>query len=229
MEFLKSFFGDKSLSYDEFVNAINAYNEDAANKEKQIKVENVASGEYIGKRKYQALQELLDGKETELKTANTTIAELKKLTKGDEDAQKKINAYEKQVEDLQAELARTKIKSAIKVALLSEHCSDVDYISYKLHEKMKENDESLELDENDNIKGWDNKISDLKNAFPSMFQSASGTDPAGNGGFKPYDPAGLPAGSTGKSVTKEQFASMSYEDRVKLKKENEELYRQLAK
>ena len=230
MEFLKELFGDKSLSYDDFVKAINAHNGDEANKEKQIKIGNLAGGEYIGKGKYDALQQLLEGKETELTTANGTIAELKKLTKGNEDAQGKITAYENQVKELQKEIAETKIKYAVKVALLSEHCSDVDYLTFKLNEKLKEKGESLELDENDNIKGWDSRISDLKTTFPNMFGSASGGDPSGlNGGYKPYKPEGLPNGNQGKAVTKEQFASMSYEDRVKLKQENEELYRQLAK
>ena len=34
MEFLKSFFGDKAITYDELVQAINAYNGDEKNKEK---------------------------------------------------------------------------------------------------------------------------------------------------------------------------------------------------
>lgn len=231
MEFLKELFGDKSFSYTEFVNAINAHNGDGANKDKQIKLGNLAGGEYIGKGKYDALQQLLSGKETELSTANGTIEELKKLTKGNENAQEKITAYEKQVEELQKELKETKMKSAIKVALLSEHCSDVDYMTFKLNEKLKEKNETLELDENDNIKGWDNRIAELKTTFPTMFAADNGNPDGdgGNGGFKPYKPNGLPNGRDGKSVTKEQFASMSYEQRVKLKQENEELYRQLAK
>lgn len=34
MEFLKAFFGDKAITYDELVQAINAYNGDEKNKEK---------------------------------------------------------------------------------------------------------------------------------------------------------------------------------------------------
>lgn len=227
MEFLKSLFGDKSFSYDEFVNAVNEHNGIAENKDKQIKIGNVASGEYVGRLKYDTLKQSFDSKETELISANELIAELKKSAKGNEGMQEKIAAYETQVADLQSQLQETKIRSAVKVALLSEHCSDVDYMTFKLNEKLKEKNEKLELDENDNIKGWENRISDLKTAFPAMFVSDPGVDP--DGGFKPYNPGGLPGGYNGKSVTKEQFASMNYEQRVKLKQENEELYRQLAK
>ena len=38
MEFLKAFFGDKAITYDELVQAINAYNGDEKNKEKLIKI-----------------------------------------------------------------------------------------------------------------------------------------------------------------------------------------------
>ena len=74
------------------------------------------------------------------------------------------------------------MKSAIKVCIkLSEKAVDVDYLTYKLNEKLKEKDEKLELDENDNIKGWNDKISGLKTQFPTMFESAS----AGGDGYKP--------------------------------------------
>lgn len=41
MEFLKAFFGDKAITYDELVQAINAYNGDEKNKEKLIKMVNL--------------------------------------------------------------------------------------------------------------------------------------------------------------------------------------------
>lgn len=43
MEFLKAFFGDKAITYDELVQAINAYNCDEKNKEKLIKMVNLNS------------------------------------------------------------------------------------------------------------------------------------------------------------------------------------------
>ena len=117
---------------------------------------------------------MLKGKDAELTTANGLIAELKKGTKGNEELQKKIGDYDAQVAELQAQLQETKIKSAIKVALLSEKAVDVDYLTFKLNEKLKEKGENLELDENENIKGWDDKLSGLKTQFPTMFESASG-------------------------------------------------------
>lgn len=224
MEFLKELLGEEL--YSQLAAKINEHNGNEANKDKQIKIANLGTGEYVGKGKYDALNELLKGKETELTTANGLIEELKKGTKGNEELQGKITAYETQVADLQKQLQETKITSAIKVALLSEKAVDVDYLTFKLNEKLKEKGETLQLDENDNIKGWDDKLSGLKTQFPTMFEGGGEGD---NGGFTPLDNKGLPKNFDGKAVTKEQFLAMGYNDRLKLKQENEQLYRQLAK
>lgn len=172
MDFLKEILGEELFA--QLTEKLNAHNGNEANKDKQVKLGNLASGEYVGKGKFDALNELLTGKQTELDTANGLIEQLKKGTKGNEELQGKITQYESTVADLQAQLQETKIKSAIKVALLSEKAVDVDYLTFKLNEKLKEKDESLELDENENIKGWDDKLSGLKTQFPTMFETASG-------------------------------------------------------
>ena len=169
MDFLKEILGEELFK--QFAEKVNAYNGDEANKDKQIKLANLASGEYVGKGKFDALQEAINGKDAEITNANNLIAELKKVSKGNEDMQTKFTQYEQANEKLQAELKETKIKSAIKVGLLSEHCTDVDYVTYKLMEKLKEKGEALELDENENIKGWNDKLSGLKTQLPTQFGS----------------------------------------------------------
>lgn len=171
MEFLREILGEEL--FNQLVEKINTHNGNEANKDKQVKLGNLASGEYVGKGKYDALDALLKGKESELTTANGLIEDLKKGTKGNEELQGKITTYETQVADLQKQLQETKVKSAIKVALLSEKAVDVDYLTFKLNEKMNENGESLELDENGNIKGWNDKLSGLKTQFPTMFETSN--------------------------------------------------------
>ena len=153
-------------------------------KQKHVRYADLSEGEYVGRGKHDALQAKYDSQSEELATANTLIAELKKGTKGNEELQGKITAYEGQVADLQAELAETKLKSAIKVALLSEKAVDIDYLTFKLEEKLKEKGETLELDENDNIKSWDSQLEGLKTQFPTMFES----------GTKKIEPNRLPNG-----------------------------------
>lgn len=167
-------------------------NANEPDKLKHVRYADLSEGEYVGKGKYDSeiekLNNIISGKDTELTTANDLIAQLKKGTKGNEELQGKITAYETQVSDLQKQLAETKMKSAIKVALLSEKAVDVDYLTFKLNEKLKEKGETLELDENDNIKGWNEKLSGLKTQFPTMFES--GTN---NGdGYKPLGSGKIP-------------------------------------
>lgn len=216
MEFLKEILGDDL--YAQLEQALNAYNGNEANKGKQIKLANLGSGEYVGKGKYDALQTMLDGKTTELDTANNLIAELKKGTKGNEELQGKITGYETQVTQLQQELKDTKINSAVKVALLSEKALDVDYLAYKLEKQLKEDGKTLELDDADNIKGWKELLDGLKTQFPNQFEGV---------GNKRYKDNGLPNGGGGDEVTLEQFRKMGVEERSKLKAENETLYNEL--
>lgn len=221
MEFLKEVLGEEL--FNQFNEKVNSWNGNEANKEKLVKLANLSTGEYVGKGKYDALNEQLTGKQTELDTANGLIADLKKGNKDNEELQGKITAYETQVADLQAQLQETKLNAAIKVALLSASAEDVEYLTYKLKESLKEKGEKLELDDNDNIKGWDARLESLKTQFPKQFKTGEG----GDDGFEPLGGNGLPKGRGGDSVTKEQFLKMTYEERVALKQKNEKLYQSL--
>ena len=205
---------------------IDEANKDETDKLKHIRYADLSEGEYVGKGKHDALQTKFDLQSQELTSANDLIAQLKKDSKGNEDMQGKITAYEGQVTDLQNQLAEAKLNSAIKIALLEAKAGDVDYLTFKLNESTKEKGETLELDDSDHIKGWDDKLKGLQTQFPNMFEAGGGAG-GGEGEYKPYDPKGLPKGKDDKTVTKEQFKSMTYEERVKLKKENEKLYQQL--
>lgn len=218
MEFLKAILGDEL--YSQFVEKVNAYNGDEANKDKQIKLANLAAGEYVGKGKYDSLQAQLDGKTNELTTANDLIAELKKGTKGDEQLQDKITTYEGRVQHLQEQLRETKIKSAIKVALLSEKALDVDYLTFKLESKLKDENKTLELDDNDNIKGWNDMLSGLKTQFPTQFESSTS---------KKVEEHKLEQGEEKDKLTKEDILKKPYAERMKLFNGNPDAYREAMK
>lgn len=188
---------------------------------KHVRYADLSEGEYVGKGKYDSeiekLNNLISGKDAELQTANGLIAELKKGTKGNEELQGKITGYESQVQELQEQLQETKIKSAIKVALLSEKAVDVDYLTFKLNEKLKEKGEALQLDENDNIKGWDDKLSGLKTQFPSMFESSSA-------GGKKIEENKLPENDENKGLTRSEILKKPYAERMQLFNDNPEAY-----
>ena len=206
MEFLKEILGDEL--YAQVEEKINAHNGNEANKEKQVKLGNFESGEYVNKYKYMDLETALKGKETELGEANKLIETLKKATKGDEELQGKITAYESENAKLQAELQETKLNSALKVLLLSEKAVDVDYVTFKIKENLKEKGEALELDENENIKNAKALMDGIKTQLPSMFESA------GSGKYKVLGDNKLPEGDGDRTLepqSLEEALKMQYE------------------
>ena len=167
---------------------------------------------------YTASEENLDiryGKlKTDYDTLNTQhgestklIEQLKKDAKNDEALQGKMTAYETQVANLQKELDETRLESAIKVALMNAKTDDVGYMAFKLKEGG-----ALELDEDGNIKGIDEKISNLKTQFPTHFDSEN------NPGPREIDPKPLPEGDHNNDVQPKNLADalrMQYEDNEK--------------
>lgn len=154
--------------------------------------------------------------------ANALIDQLKKGTKADEELQGKITSYETQVQSLQEQLAETKLKSALKVALLSEKAEDVDYLTFKLESKLKDENKKLELelDENENIKGWKDIVSGLKTQFPNQFEKTADKKIIENK---------LPNNSDDKVLTKSDVLKMPYTERAKFQSENPTEYETIMK
>jgi len=173
--------------------------------------------------RYPKLKSEYDSLNSQYGEANKLIEDMKKSTKGQEALQGKITAYEGQIQQLQAELQQEKINAAIKVGLLSEKAKDVDYLSFKLNEKLKADGETLSLDDNGNIKGWDTKLEGLKTQFPNQFESAGdNTD-----GYQVYKPNTLRKPDGDQTITKEAFNKMTYQEKVDLYAKNPTLYKQL--
>lgn len=220
MEFLKAILGEEL--YNQFISKINEFNEDEANKDKQIKLANLTDGAYVSKDKYTSLETDLSGKDAELIKANKLIEELKKSTGKDEGLQQKITDYEAEIETLKAENAKLKTENALKFALVSAGAVDVDYLVFKAKEKGE-----IKLDENGKIKGEDDLISGLKTQHPAMFEASNTQQQVNNNGNRKVLENNLPGGDKNKTVTKEQFLKMGYAERLKLKQENPELFYQL--
>lgn len=198
--------------------AIAKANEGQEDKLKHIRFADLSEGGYVSKDKYSSLEADLTGKTTELEKANGLIEELKKGTGKDEALQQKITDYEAEIATLKAENANLKTENALKFALVSAGAVDVDYLVFKAKEKGE-----IKLGDDGNIKGVDDLISGLKTQHPAMFGASS--DPQG-GGRKVLE-NNLPDGDQNKTVTKDQFLKMGYNERMKLKEENPELFKQL--
>lgn len=176
MEFLKEVLGDELFG--NLVEKVNAYNADEANKDKQIKIANLASGEYVGKGKYDNLQAMLDGSKGDVATLTKTIEELKKGNVDAETLQAKVAEAEKALAESKAREQQMQIKYALDLAMLSEGVKkdNAELLAIALERKLVEKGEKLELDENGNIKDLSDKLSGLKVQYPSMFESAKDAD-----------------------------------------------------
>lgn len=157
---------------------IDEQNSKEEDKLKHVRFADLSEGNYISKEKYDSeterLNGLITGKDTEIGNANKLIEELKKASKGDEGMQQKISTYETENARLQQELEEIKVSSALKVALLSAKTDDTDYMTFKIKEMLKEKGEELKIDDDGNIKGWDDMLTTLKTQFPAHFESSEG-------------------------------------------------------
>lgn len=145
--------------------------------------------------------------------AQTLIEELKKSSKGNESLQSKVTEYEAKVTKLQKELADEKLASAIKVGLLSEKATDIDYLTFKLKEAGE-----LELDDKEQIKGWSEKLDDLKKKFPNQFESST---------QKKIEPNKLNVGKEDTTLTKADVLKKSYSERADLYQKDPEGFTQI--
>lgn len=83
----------------------------------------------------------------------------------------------------------------------------------------------IKLGDDGKIKGEDDLISALQTQHPAMFE-ASNNNQQQNGNRRVLE-NNLPGGDKDKTVTKEQFLKMGFNERMKLKEENPDLFKQL--
>lgn len=171
MEWLKAILGDELFA--QLEKAINEHNGKPENKEKQVKIADLGTGEYVSSEKYKSLETDKGSVAEQLKTAQGLIEQLKKGTKADETLQGKIGEYETKVSTLEAENLKLKTESALKVALLDAGAkpSDMDYLLYKASQNGE-----VKLGDDGKVKGQEDLISGLKTSCPSQFQTGDNKD-----------------------------------------------------
>ena len=166
--------------------------------------------------RYKKLKDEHDALAEQHTQSTNLIEQMKADVKGNEALQGRIATYESTIATLQDQLKQTQVDSAIKVALLGAKATDVEYMTFKLKEKGE-----IELDEQGNIKGIDDKLAGLKTQFPTQFES--NTEERELQVHTLHDRQQ----NDGATVTKEDFKKMGYDSRVKLKESDPELYAKL--
>lgn len=185
-------------------------------------------GEMKQNKIFTASEENLDVRYGKLKTdheeltkrhgeSENLIKQLQEATKGQEEVQTKITQYEATIKQLQDEAQEAKTESALKIGLLSAgaKAGDIDYLIYRM---SHDSDWKPELGDDGQVKGLDDKLKGLKTQYPNQFETTS---------QKKVEEKKLDKPDNDSKVTKEEFAKMGYQAKLKLFNENPDLYKQL--
>ncbi|HWQ76562.1 MAG TPA: phage scaffolding protein [Syntrophomonas sp.] len=189
MDFLKDIFADKALTYAEL--------EAALKDNKDIKLGNLATGQYVDKAK-------LDGKIGELNTANQTIKDLQEAVKKFDGVD--VEKLKKDAADWEtkynADIGKMKLDSALEMALVAGKAKNSKAVKALLDM------DAIKLD-GDKLLGLDDQLTKLKTDSAYLFEADKSTtttvdsggdhgDPLGSGDAEKFiaaamNAAGLPA------------------------------------
>jgi hypothetical protein len=152
MDFLKTVFGDNALTYSDL--------EVALKDNKEIKLANLAGGQYIDKSK-------LDAKITELNTANQTITDLQNTVKKFDgiDVQKLKDDATAWETKYNTDIGKIKLESALDMALISAKSKNAKAVKALL------NLDDIKLD-GDKLLGLDTQLEKVKTDNSYLFEEA---------------------------------------------------------
>lgn len=162
MEFLKSIFGEKALTYEELENLLK--------ENKDINLVNAANGEYVKKELMEAKTAELDAIKNQLKEANTTIQSYKDMDiesiKASADQWK--NKYETETQELKNNLAKQAYEFAAK-----EYLGGFEFLNSRVKDSVVKEflEKGFKLEDNKFL-GADDWIKNLKETEPEVFKSS---------------------------------------------------------
>ncbi|WP_085829385.1 phage scaffolding protein [Clostridium massiliodielmoense] len=170
------------------------------------KIDIVSNGNWIPKDKFNTLSE-------QLKTANTTITDLKKNNKDNEELQTKVTDYETKVKEYEKKIQDMQFNYALEGALKGANVRNAKAVKALL------NLENVKLD-GENLLGLNEQIEALKKSDSYLF--ADEQKQPQFSGIEPKDGAKTP-----QSYNPWEKDSFNLTDQGKIFKENPELARQL--
>lgn len=179
------------------------------------KIAIVSDGNWIPKAKFDDVNTEKNEYKAQIDNLNQELGKLKEKLKDNDNANETIADLQKQIENKEIELEKTRKSNAIKLEVLKANPNDVADILPHLK------DESISINEDGTIEGLKEQLEGLKESKPYLFKEV---EPQGTGGS-----LGNGGRGTGKVITKEEFDKMSYSEKVELYNENQELYKELTK
>lgn len=173
MEMLKAIFNNEALTFDQFAEKIN--------QSADVKLGNLAGGQYVDKNKY-------DDISRQLETANASLADYdpewkSKLEQAQADGEKKLNDY--------------KFEQAVEAAINNAGAADI--VSVKANIDMSKVTQS----EDGSIVGLDEQLTELKQSKPFLFKTEEQKKKLDLGG--PTGGAKAKSGSNIKSAVEDYY------------------------
>ena len=170
---------------------------------------------FIPKNRFDEVNEAKKLAEGQVKTLTKDLEDAKASAGDNEDLKKKLeDAIQKQKDDAKnfyTQLAQLKLSNALKLAITD--AQDVDLVIGQLDQTK------LKLGEDGTLTGLDEQLKTLRESKGFLFKQEKTTI----SGFKPNQ-----GNNTTGGITKEQFAKMTYREKVDLYNSNQALYNQLS-
>ena len=153
------------------------------------------------------------------KEVTAMLEQAKAGTKDNEALQGKFAEAEQKIAQLQKERDEARMDAAMDRALMKAgaKASDFDYLKFQWRKKGE-----IALDDHGEVKGVEDAVAAMKTQFPGNFEISK------NGGIH-VEANPLPRSDNNRStLTKEEFNRMGYQNRLKLKQEQPEVYAQMT-
>lgn len=188
MEFLKQFFGDAAITYDQFVKALEA--------SKDVKLGNLATGEYVGKGKYQAMETRVADLEEQIKTRDADLSKLKKSLGDNADAVAQLEALKGQYKELET-ASQQKLKAMERSTKVQSKLLESGLTPKMLKAAMALCDDAAI---GEDFSGMDKEMARLKKDYAEMFQDSTPSGTGANGGNSGGDAGGDASGISDKAA-----------------------------
>lgn len=163
--------------------------------------------------KVDSLQEQLDTANKEISNRDNQIKDLQTKAGDNEELNNKLEEIKKENAGYEQKIKDVQLNKAIEVALAKENAIKPEH-AIKLMDTT-----DLEVDENGNVKGLDNFMSNFKEENSYLFEQPKPTGKTPDDGENPKQNDG---------VTKEQFNKMTYTEKVELKNSDPDKYYELS-
>lgn len=167
MEFLKEILGEEL--YSQVNEKVTSYNSDEKNKNNQVKIGNLGSGNYVGKDKFDAKETEISGLKQQLTDANATIKsyedmDIEAIKQSAKDWETKYNT---DTQALQDKLAKKDYESVVNSKIsglkFSSEGARKSFVNDLLAKELKL--------EKGNILGFDDFVTSYKETDPKAFES----------------------------------------------------------